>query len=462
MPDLPNPFPAPAAISPAPGGLQFKDAAPLICGVVDNGVAPDDPRVLIRLNEATQIAMNLLIPVGGMATANVAAVDEIILLPPQMENVIECHPEADTTKIRGNSDITQYWYEIVNNSIYLDPAQQYDIPLIDLGLQPDPQNPSVLRRAYRWPGLQPDNAVVSVTGKKRYLPLTDDKDYLIIQNIEALKMIILSIERNENSAPDEAPKYLKQGIDLLQAEVKNHLMDPRNYMFRKSQYEDDAANFPPNSLGWFRANIALDIDEAMKTGRRDLAFSILAIERRIMQKAIFKDCIAEIQADVQGGIVYFPLFVGSVLAVDLNGRPIPIRSQFFESLENGPGMFSSHPMLRDMGDEYFPASRTTRRKYKLLADCDTVHCLNAVCKLRWLSKTPEEQMVIKNYEAIRLFMTSKFLEEKEDWKNAQMNQQQAWAILNDELRDYLAGIRHTVHVQNFGFGLSDVGGYWGQ
>ena len=61
-------------------------------------------------------------------------------------------------------------------------------------------------------------------------------------------------------------------------------------------------------------------------------------------------------------------------------------------------------------------------------------------------------MVIKNYEAIRLMMTAKFLEEKEDWQNAQINWQAAVGTLETELRDYLSGIMHTVHVQTSGSG----------
>jgi hypothetical protein len=59
-------------------------------------------------------------------------------------------------------------------------------------------------------------------------------------------------------------------------------------------------------------------------------------------------------------------------------------------------------------------------------------------------------------------MTAKFLEEKEDWQNAQANMKAAFELLEQELTDYLEGIRHTVHVQSYGFGLGDVGGYWRQ
>jgi hypothetical protein len=247
---------------------------------------------------------------------------------------------------------------------------------------------------------------------------------------------------------------------MLESEVKKHILDPRNYMRRKSAYQDDIVNFAENSLGWVRANIALDIDLALKTGKIDLTWSINQVERRIMQRGIYKDCIVQLQANVVGGIVYFPVNVGSVLVVSLDGCPIPVRSQFFEHLDNGPGAFSCHRYLKDLGDEFFPATQTTRRKYKLIADCTNTTCINAVCKLRWTLKKAHDQMTIKNYEAIRLMMTSKFLEEKEDWQGAASNQQQAYDIMERELREYLAGIRFTPHIQTSGFGLGDVGSFW--
>lgn len=457
-------LPAPATVAPVSGGIQFKDAAPILAGVTDNGVSQDDPRVMRRTNEATKIVMDYMIPVGGMVQADITAVDEVLVLPPEMENAIEAVALDDNAKVRGDHDITQGWYEIANNSVYLDPFQHHDNPLIDLGLWPVPDTwtdyQGQLVRVYQYPGLQPDNSVVTVTGKKRFIPITKDEDYLQVQNLEALKLIILSIERNENSAPDEAPKYRTQGFELLQAEVKNHLLDPRNYMRRKSAYYDDLVTFPENTLGWMRANIALDVEMALKTGKSDLTWAINQIERRIMQRGIYKDCVIQIQATVVGGMIYFPLNVGSVLAIDLGGQPIPIRSQFFQNLDNGPGGFPQHNMLIDQGDEFVAAEKKQRRKYKLIADCSTDQVITAVCKLRWLMKLPTDLMVIKNYEAIRLLMTSKFLEEEEKWQEAQANQQQAYDILDKELRDYLAGIRHTVHVQTTGFGLGDVGCYY--
>lgn len=463
----PTPPPTPPTLQTA-GGLSFKDAAPMICGVVDNGVCADDPRVLVRVNEATKMILDLMIPVGGMATYDIQAYqfnnqgDPLVLLPPQLENVIEAFPTEPNTRVRNQTDIAQGWYEIVNQSVYLDPGQYNDNPLIDLGLVADVTAPSTLRRLYSYPGLSPVNSIVRVTGAKRYVPLQSDQDYLIVQNIEALKLMILCIERRENAAPEEGDKYQKAATDLLQAEVKKHILDPRNYMRRVSAYYDDIANFPENTFGWMRANIAIDVEMAVKTGKEHLSWVLNQVERRIINAGKYKDCVIQLQANVVGGMVYLPIYVGAVLAVDLDGCPIQIRSQFFQHLENGPGMYSCSQTLIDQGDEYFPGSESLRRKYKLVADCVNTVCLNAVCKVRWLEKKPGDLMVIKNYEALRLMVAAKMLEEKEDWKNAQANLQLALKLLDDEIKEYLAGIEHTVHVQMDGFGLGDVGGYWNQ
>jgi hypothetical protein len=232
------PFPPAPTAWPIPYGLQFKDVAPMICSVVDNGVCEDDPRVMVRLNEATKIVLDNMIPVGGMASANVAAYvylgNSFIILPPQMENVITVQIFDPATKVWGSNDVAQGWSEIVSNSIYVDPEQQYDNPLLDQGLNGSDTDPTDVRRVYVYPGLQPPDATVQVTGARRYQPITNDEDYPIVQNVEALKCIILSIERYENNALTEAQAYRKEGLDLLQAEVKKHLLDPRRHMYRKA------------------------------------------------------------------------------------------------------------------------------------------------------------------------------------------------------------------------------------
>jgi hypothetical protein len=329
-----------------------------------------------------------------------------------------------------------------------------------VGLVTNPNDPSDLRRVYFYPGLEPANATVQFQGARRYLPITNDEDYLIVQNVEALKCIILSIERYENNAIAEGQQYRQTGLEMLQAEVKKHLMDPRNFAVRKAAYLQDIQTFAQDSLGWVRAQIALDLPQAMRTGKRDLTWHIQQAERRIMERGIWKDCVQTIRATVVGGSIYMPLSVEAVLGINLGGSPIPIRSQFFQHLDNGPGCFAAHSMLIDQGFVKQPGFQMSRRKYKLVADCCNGSVITLAVKLRWLLKKPEDMMTIKNYEAMRLMVTAKFLEEKEDWQNAGVNQQLALDILDKELRAYLGGIRHTVHIQTEGFGMGDLGNYW--
>ena len=255
----------------------------------------------------------------------------------------------------------------MNGSAYLDPASAMDNPLLDFGLNGNPDDPSDVRRMYYYPGLNPSNATVQATGAKRYLPLVHDEDYLIVQNIEALKCIILSIERYENNAPDEAQRYRQSGMELLQAEVKKHIFDPRNYMARKSNYSQDVVNFSQDTFGWMRAQLALDMIEALRMSKNDLTWTINQAERRLMERGIWKGTIVTIQGQVVGGILYMPRNVESVLALDLCGKPIPIRSQFFQSLENGPGGFPASNMLIDQGDKLQPGFFVSAQG--LQADC---------------------------------------------------------------------------------------------
>lgn len=457
-PSIPDYFAPSPQIFPLQGGLQFKDAAPMICGVVDNGVCHDDPRVMVRLNEATKLVLDAMVPVGGVAICNVQAINGILILPPSMENIIEAHPTSKNTKVFGDADHTNTWYEMLNNSTYMDPEQAMDNPLVDLGLNGNPNDKNDVRRVYFYPGLQPPDSIVQVVGAKRYLPITNDEDFLIVQNIEALKCIILSIERYENNAPDDAQKYRQQGFEILQGEVKKHIMDPRNYMYRKAQYLEDISIYPSGSMGWMRGQLALDLPDALRRSKRDLTWSMNQAERRIMERGKYKDTLVNFTAEVVGGMLYMPASVEGVLAINLNGAPIPIRGQFFQYLENGPGQYPVCPMLVDMGDVKQDGFSSPRRKYRLVANCTEGQCISTVCKLRWVPKMdPTDMMVIKNYEAIRLMMTAKFLEEKEDWQNAQANQQNAFDIMDKELQNFLGGIRHTVHVQAYGFGLGDVG-----
>lgn len=451
------------------GGLTYGATKSIFATVTENGVGPDDPRVLPRTNEAIHAILDEIIPVGGMITADVQATgangDEVFL-PKEFENAIDVEVLGGAT-VNGSTDGTQADYNIVNQFAYVDPQMATDNPLVDLFLQPDPSNPTILRRKYQYPGLSP-NATVRVTGAKRFIPITQDNDYLIVQNVLAVKDMIQAIERRENNDPQGAELYHKASIDRLMAEVKKHQLDPRNSMRRKAAYYADLQTFPENSFGWMRASLALEVPGLILAGKLDVGFWLNMAEKRLMQRGLWKDTIREYKADVTDGYVAFPKEVQSVLAVDLRGCPIPVRSIFHEYHENGPGKFGGcSGTLIDQGDQVFQDGK--RRVYKLkgwvrrnnpsitTTTPQTEH-ITAVCKVRWVEKKGSDPMIITNFEALRLMVATILNEEKDKFQEAAATEAAALRVMEADLRDYLSGLLMTPRVQTVGFGMQCAGG----
>lgn len=435
--------------------LNFGTAKSLVCNICHNGISPTDTRVKDRLNQATFLALSTMIPVGAAATYTVQAAGTIVTLPPKLDNALDVEV-LNNAAVRGSTDTNQAFWDVLEQSTYVDPATAQDNPMVDMGLVQIGQD--VCRR-YNYPGLAA-NATVSVTGKKRYIPITQDSDILIVQNIEALKLIILGFERNENNAPDLGAQYIKQGMELLQAEVKNFILDPSNSMRRKANYENDLTNFNQGSFGWTRARIALEVPGALRLGKISITRILERAEERLIEKSIFRGTLKTYTAEVVGGHIYFPKDVMTVVGLDLDGHPIDIRSILSQYQENGPGLFMRcHPALVDEGEEFFPASGNTRRKFHLKAvSSKDTHRISAICKLRWVRKNPADQMVIKNYDALQLMSQAIVKERQEDWKNAEADRMAAIRVCDDELHDYLRGQKITPAIETFGFNVGEMAG----
>lgn len=252
------------------GGITYGAAKDDLATVVANGVGSSDPRVRMRTNEATKAILDEMIPVNGMATYDVVAATEsgqqVLLLPKELENAIEVEVRGGAA-VNAQTDVTQGW--IVTNFTYVDPASAHDNPLVDLGLVPDPVTPTIFRRKYAFPGLAA-GATVRVTGAKRFVPITADGDYLIVQNVRALKLAILSIERDENSALPEGEGLLAKAIRILQAEVRKHQLDPTNSLKRKAAYQSDLVTFAQGTLGRTRARLALELPGFLQRGKSEI------------------------------------------------------------------------------------------------------------------------------------------------------------------------------------------------
>jgi hypothetical protein len=577
------------------GGITYGAAKDELATVVANGVGSSDPRVRSRTNEATRAILDEMIPVGGQATYDVVATTEsgkqVLLLPKELENAIEVEVLGGA-QVNGQTDVTQGW-NLVTNFTYVDPANAHDNPLIDLGLVPDNVDPTVLRRKYIYPGLAA-GATVRVTGAKRYVPITADGDYLIVQNIRALKLAILSIERDENSALPEGEGYLQKAIRILQAEVKKHQLDPTSSLKRKANYQSDLVTYDEGTLGRTRARLALELPGFLQRGKSEITYLVnravqmlvdsrnqmaiagrisvhgtvteltytpattaatvlawtdynqirllvqsfitesgdaqalsvaeeyqkkalelqkaqlieatekarhstyttalstylpgsfghavarLALEMegglqltttelervlsvaemRLLEQGIWKGSLREVNATITGGEVLFPRDIEGILAADVCGQPIDIRSIFFEYQQNGPGktsFCSCSSMFIDRGEVYFPQTGFKRRKYFFNGSASQSIQFSAVAKMRWIQRVSGDELVIKNFEALRLMSQAILLERAERWQESIAAQGLARNTLERELTEYLAGVKHVPSVEMSGYGFGDLG-----
>ncbi len=436
-----------------PNRLTFGSEKDKLRMVVDNGVDASDPRVLTRTNEAIQLGLKMrdpqtnepIIPVGTMMTAIVQVTNDIFYLPPEMDSAYHLEPDAGQLGTANDSEnVQQGFYDILNPFTYLNPSMAHDNPFEDLYLTNE-LDATKYQRKYRYRGA--GTTRILVIGPKAYVPITQDSDPLLIQNVPVLKTIIQAQEYKENNQVDEGRKLMAEAVEILLGEIKAHNMDPRWIMKRKADYEREVTTYAIGSKGWMRARIALEVPNAMSVGKEEIGRVLDRGQLRMMEAGAFRGCIQEFNATITDGHVHFPRQVESVLAASLEGEPLDIRSLFYKYLNNGGSWdCGCDGRLDDEGETFFPNSGQWRRTYRAYIGTDGSE-ITAACKLRWEPKKANEQMVIKNFEANRVMASAILLEGQDKWNEAAAARELVLGkdgILQMELEQYLAGIKHTL------------------
>jgi hypothetical protein len=422
------------------GGITYAVAKPVLATVTENGVDPSDPRVLQRTNEAIQRILGFdFITVGGMLTVDVTASGTTLLLPKELENAIEVEVLGGAT-VNNQTDVTQGWV-MVNQFAYIDPSAAHDNPLVDQFFVPDPNDSTILRHQYDYPGLQP-NATVRVTGAKRFVPITQDSDYLIVQNVLAIKYMIQAIESDERNDHQGADAFEKKCVSTLQAEVKKYQADPTNSLKRKADYDADLVNYKKDTFGYTRARLAFELPNALSMGKSELTRLLEQAEMGLMDKIQAIGTIQEYEAQVTSDLsILCPKEVEAIIATKYCGQPLTIKNMFFNYLKHGHRWWSGVCLteLRDEG-EIRDSDGDLRRQYRLVGgDATTAHTFKFIAALRWVKKSPTDYMTIRNFEALRLKCSSILHQKAERYQEAIADEQMAIDQLDKEIRRFLGG-----------------------
>jgi hypothetical protein len=277
--------------------------------VVDNGVCADDSRVVSRINEAQSRLHALGDWVGTMARYAVEVnVDERTFeIPAALQSISRAAAAIEGT-LPGMICDNEYAFLLESSPV--------------LSLQQI--SPTTFRII--GPMIPP---VVDVAGKKKLTPAVEDTDSLVIDDLHALKQVVLAIFREENNMLEQAAPLVQQAIAHLQAKTDSAVSNARRVMANSL-----ASGMSEGTVGYARAKLALAVNNGLRLDDHNTIELLNEAERRLLHRGReWKSYFFRIYS----GEFACPREVESILRADFDGVPSRINSHWFEYTQNGWG-----------------------------------------------------------------------------------------------------------------------------
>jgi len=250
----------------------------LLAKYADNGVCSTDSRVVYRINEAQRRLYAVRPWLGVMAKAicavtqtQVGTVLQKSFLVPQGDALKEGSDsfigfgfqsisrvaEYTPTPAEVASSSTVYPY-IKNNTVQAFINETAGL----LQVFPDPANP------YRYvlvppvagvPLAEKDVTHVEITGQLKFKPAVLDSDILLIDDLDALKLMMLALWREENNQMDLAKTLELKALEHLSSKTDSALESAR-----KINYQSSINSYPYGTMGFVRSRLALDLKNGLR------------------------------------------------------------------------------------------------------------------------------------------------------------------------------------------------------
>jgi len=228
--------------------MTFGEIKSEIARVVDNGVPSTDVRVIQRVNQAQRRLHAIRAWLGTLAKYKVDVVTDIITLPNQLESIVRVEKNTNTNLPSGNILLCDNAYVFIHDSGELVPLNFVPIGSVANVIQ------------FRIDSsVSPMPSSIVVTGKKRMVDVVNDSDELIISDLEALKLMVLALYREENNQIDMA--------SALQAKAVEHLAyktDMAVEEARRLVYQAKLSTQATNTMGYVRSKLGLDLEFGIK------------------------------------------------------------------------------------------------------------------------------------------------------------------------------------------------------
>lgn len=418
--------------------LQAKSA---LSNFVDNGVCPTDSRVVDKINEAQRRLHSERAWLGVNARFSVSVVSGQFTLPSATGNISTPSGFGLESASRVTSTTAQAGF--LTNSVQAFLTDTTDI--LPLNFVPT----SADFRTYAIQGNAPER--VEITGKLNYVTAVTDTDLLVIDDVDALKLMILALHREENNQLEAAQALEAKALQRLTTKTDRSIEAARrvNYQTRK-------ANTIPNSLGDFRSKLALDLADGLRVSDPELVDLINSAEEALFARGCWYGAVESYKVGVTNtNEILLPTVIGTVLGITMGNTPVSVFDRRYDFHENGPGYQQKngggYEALVDRGEVF--VNNEWKRRYFIRSSIG-VECVNVLAKKRWIAKYRDaERMDIRNYPAVKTMVMS--LKETEPEK-AMFYENKAIALLQKELSEMRGSARSTFQVQAPAFAAGEI------
>lgn len=439
--------------------ITLAEAKAALSVYVDNGVYSNDARVTDRINEAQRRLYAKRAWLGVMAKFSVPTVAGNFSLPnyngyPGNVGTLTNFSDFGLATVLRVSGTTAPAGFLTNSEQAFLADNQTLLKVSRLIGSSD-------YRTYQLSGVNPVPALVEVTGKLQFQPATNGTDLLIIQDLDALRLMLLGLWREQNGQLDLAKVFEDKAVDQLSTVLEKTLE-----VARRLNYQSTILSSSPGTMGHMRARLALDLKDGLHTDDTMLFHVLDKAEEILMTKGKWFGTIGQYTISVPtDGEIYLPTEVDSILFVDYEGSRVDLFAREFDFHENGPGYRTAtntyQSVVIDRGEEQVFNAGTglyeTRRKYFVdkAAGPSGSNDITILAKKRFLPKQNDlSEMTIKNYPALYMMVVALLQSDKPDFY--QFHEAKAVELLRSELLEKRGGARLNMQVQGRGYGMGEI------
>jgi hypothetical protein len=433
--------------------ITLAEAKAALSVYVDNGVYQDDSRVIARINEAQRRLYAVRSWLGVLAKYSVPVTAGVFTLPDSTGDISTFAGFGLSTVLRVTTTSMANGFLTNSEQAFLSTSES----LVKIN---KPASSSDFR-SYQVSGINPLPSSVEVTGKLNFVPAALPSDLLIIQDLDALRLMLLALWREQNGQLDLAQGFEQKAVERL-ALVTDKTLEGA----RRLNYQSIVATTVEGTIGWVRARMALDLKDGLSTDDSVLFHLVDKAEEYLLTRGSWYGSIRQFDIEVPAsGEMYLPHDVESILFCSFNSERVNLFAREYDFHENGPGYRtdtnSNGLLVVDRGeDAVFDADYgglVAKRKIFVNRPTNPQDpcILTILGSIRWSAKTKDsDPMVVGNYPALLEMVTAFMQSEKPDFYT--FHEQKAIQLLRDELQQKRGGNRLGMQVQGTAWGMGEI------